>query len=221
MSLKELMDDAREKAYARGAGDRARSAVKMKVRKWRKPRNVVKTAASAAGAAIPVPVVANVVDYLVNIAVTQVEERVAAKKLKTANTLASEVKHEIKSLNVSELDAQRYKVTERMKIYRALMTGNVAEGAPCEKAFMMLYSRYRAEARNEKLRGSATALRDIASKIVEWCDEIENALRQGDQALEETAGRLIGDNHPDGVCGPQCIYKPSPELRNSFGYQKL
>lgn len=209
MSLDQLKHAAATAAYNPNAGVKARHKIANKARKWKKPRNVVKTAVSVAGAAIPIPGVANVVDFAVGRAVDKIEDRVRSKKLLGASDPASEVKHAIKNLNVSELDSARYKVTDQIKAFNALMAQTGSTKEPCELSYNLMYRRYRAGARNDILRAQAEVFLQVARDILEWCDRVDRSLADGESNMMAMVTQIAVNQHPPYACSDICIRDPA------------
>lgn len=191
-----------------------------KTHKWKKPGNVVKTAASGGGAAIPVPGVSIATDYIVGKVADKLRSKSHEQKkrkydLQAANkpddpaARMKKMKFDVKDLDVKHLQESLRKVRNQLEQMK-----NPGKGpSECHRAFQTAYRYHRALHRLDKLRLEAEAMVAVGEELVKYCKEQEDAI---ESRWDEVTGKVEAHlAHPPESCpaGPGCYNGPNGEQR--------
>ncbi|MGD8321884.1 MAG: hypothetical protein PVJ02_15660 [Gemmatimonadota bacterium] len=217
---KDILTIAMYSAEERKGVARLMSYMGTKMHKWKKPGNVVKTVASGAGAAIPIPGVSIATDYIVNKVADKARTSSHKKKQRKYNQLADQdpddptirlkqMKFDVKNLDAKHLDESLRKVRKQLQMY-----GNPGPGlSPCHAAFQTAYRYFRSLYRLERLYYEAAGMVALGEEIMRYCDEQEERIDgEWDQMLNRLEGLL---NHDPATCkaGSGCYNGPNGEQR--------
>lgn len=218
MSLEQLFHAAKNRAFTPKTQDQARHAVGDKLRKWKKPRDATKAVASGLTAVIPIPGVGLAVDTVIDKAISKVTGKSRARKAENAVGLQSQVKHQIKQLNVNDLDRARLKAKEELEAFNKLLAMTGTDEDLCELSFNLAYRFYRAQARTEILRTQAEVLKQVSEDILQWCDQLDTTLDAKEQTMENMLKQMY-NRHQN--CGSKCLHTPAGKtaLISQTGYE--
>lgn len=217
---KDILTIAMYSAEERTGVARLISFMGTKLHKWKKPGNVVKTVASGAGAAIPIPGVSIATDFIVNKVADKARASSHKRKQRKYNQLADQspddptvrlkqMKFDVKNLDAKHLDESLRKVRRQLEMY-----ANPGAGySPCHASFQTAYRYFRALYRLERLYYEAEGMVALGEEILRYCDEQADRI-EGE--YDEMLGRLgaLLDHDPE-TCkaGAGCYNGPSGEQR--------
>lgn len=194
---------ASDKAYRRTPKQRIVSFGKAKLHKWTKPKNIVKTVATGAIAAIPIPGVGVAADWVKEKALQYVGEKWHQRRLDQARSqrdgggLEEEykaLKFEIKDFDISGLDTARRKAMRTILAYNQLLAPDPGK-SPCERAYNLAYRLSRAQCRVGRLRALAETMQQLGSDLVAFCGEVERPMQNAWERMPEELDLVLAGNH--------------------------
>lgn len=214
------------RAENRSGVPRLASFMGTKTHKWTKPGNVAKTAASGAGAAIPIPGVSIATDYIVGKVAEKIRNDSHARKqrkyhLKTIEQPADpaarlkKMKFDVKELDVKHLQESLRKVRKQL----AQVGDPGRTQSDCQKAFQTAYRYRRALHRLQSLRLEAEAMAAVGRELVRYCGEQEDKMDDKWDEVAATVERLLA--HESCAAGPGCYNGPQGEQRLRRDAEKL
>jgi len=149
------------------------------VRRNKKPDAMLKNAVSGALEAMPVPVVASVINAVVDKAVGWAKSKRNQQKVKSYGSganLEKKVKHNIKKLDLEELDRARAKVRDAViELNKQLSLSDYAD-SPCDHIFKLSKGMHYLEKRVELLETRAKVFKEVGEDTMKWAAEIRSKL---------------------------------------------
>lgn len=223
----DILTIARYSAEERSGVARLASFMGTKMHKWKKPGNVVKTAASGAGAAIPIPGVSIATDYIVGKVAATVRSKSHERKQRKYDiatsrepddptVLLKKMKFDVKNLDVKHLDESLRKVRNQLDQLR-----NPGQGlSECHRAYQAAYRYFRALHRLDRLYLEAQAMVAVGREILKYCDEQENQIEAGWDAMKGQVEALLDHDADTCRAGSGCYNGSTGERRLREDAQK-